>query len=311
MDTLDEAGIRATVAMNALVCDYFPVFVEEASKRGWEFMAHGLTNARSLGGMDEETERQTVFQSVEKLTRSIGKPPRGWLGPSLAETLRTPDVLREAGLEYVSDWVNDDQPYYMKTLHGPLVAMPYTIELNDIQIFLRGGYTPEQYHRMLMDQFEVFYEEGDKNARIMGISLHPFITGTAYRSKYLRRALLEITSQKDVWLATGGEIVSWFKETVPWKEEIAYSFGSNRSRGNLRQPFFYGRWVFRRRSSTVLTGLKVSSGTSTKTVFQKAIDPFHKPGSSSALISFPSCDFSEIQTALLFRYRFRSNFSPR
>jgi allantoinase len=123
-------------------------------------------------------------------------------------------------LPFSQDWVNDDQPYYMKTQQGPLVSMPYTIELNDIQIFLRGGYTPEQYHRMLMDQFEVLYEEGAETARVMGISLHPFITGVAYRSKYLRRALLEIAAAEDVWMATGSEIVSWFKEALPWKEGV-------------------------------------------------------------------------------------------
>ena len=218
MDTLDEVGIRGTVAMNALVCDYFPEFVEEAMKRAWEFMGHGLTNARHLGGLNEQDERETIGRSVEVLTRSTGKPPRGWLGPALAETMRTPDLLKEAGLEYVCDWVNDDQPYYMKTLHGPLISMPYTIELNDIQIFLRGGYTPEQYYTMLMDQFEVLYVEGAKAARIMSISVHPFIMGVPYRNKYLRRALQEIASAKNVWLATGSDIVSWFKETLPWKE---------------------------------------------------------------------------------------------
>ena len=218
MDAMDEAGVRGTAAVNALVCDYFPEFIEEAMKRGWEFMGHGLTNARGLGGMDEETEKETIRGAVEKLTLNTGKAPKGWLGPALAETMRTPDLLKEAGLEYVCDWVNDDQPYYMKTAKGPLVAMPYTLELNDIQMFLRGGCTPEQYYRALMDQFEVLYEEGGKTARIMGISLHPFILGVAYRSKYFRRALLEIASFKDVWLTTGSEIVSWFKETVPWKE---------------------------------------------------------------------------------------------
>jgi peptidoglycan/xylan/chitin deacetylase (PgdA/CDA1 family) len=218
MDILDEAGIRGTAATNALVCDYFPEFIEEAMKREWEFMGHGLTNTRGLGGMNEQEERETIARSIEMLTKSTGRRPKGWLGPALAETMRTPDLLKEAGLEYVSDWVNDDQPYYMKTTHGPLVAMPYTIELNDIQIFLRGCYTPDQYYTMLMDQFEVLYEEGAKSARIMGISLHPFLVGVAYRSKYLRKALLDIASCKNVWLATGSEIVAWFKEAVPWKE---------------------------------------------------------------------------------------------
>ena len=218
MEPMAEVGIRATAATNALVCDYFPEFIEEAKKAGWEFMGHGLTNALSLGSATEETERQTISQAVEKLTGATGTRPRGWLGPALAETMRTPDLLTEAGLEYVSDWVNDDQPYYMRTNAGPLVSMPYTIELNDIQVFLRGGHTAEQYYTMLMDQFEVLYEEGAGNARIMGISLHPFLTGVAYRSKYLKKALAEIASIKDVWLATGGEIVSWFKEALPWKE---------------------------------------------------------------------------------------------
>jgi peptidoglycan/xylan/chitin deacetylase (PgdA/CDA1 family) len=218
MDAMDEAGVRGTAAVNALVCDYFPEFIEEAMKRGWEFMGHGLTNARGLGGMDEETEKETIRGAIEKLALHTGKAPKGWLGPALAETMRTPDLLKEAGLEYVCDWVNDDQPYYMRTAKGPLVAMPYTLELNDIQMFLRGGCTPEEYYRALMDQFEVLYEEGAKTARIMGISLHPFILGVAYRSKYFRRALLEIASFKDVWLATGSEIASWFKEAVPLKE---------------------------------------------------------------------------------------------
>lgn len=218
MDTLDEVGIRGTAATNALVCDYFPEFVEEAMKREWEFMGHGLTNARHLGGLNEQDERETIGRSVEILTKSTGKPPRGWLSPALAETMRTPDLLKEAGLEYVCDWVNDDQPYYMKTKHGPLISMPYTIELNDIQIFLRGGYTPEQYYTMLMDQFEVLYEEAAKTARIMSISVHPFIMGVPYRNKYLRRALQEIASAKNVWLATGSEIAAWFKEILPWKE---------------------------------------------------------------------------------------------
>ena len=44
----------------------------------------------------------------------------------------------------------------------------------------------------------------------------------------------------------------------------------------------------RRRSLTVLTGLKVESGTSTMMVFQSLIAPFQRPGSSKAFNSLPS-----------------------
>lgn|SRR3990172_138995 len=213
MEILDEVEIKGTVALNAMVCDYFPQFIEAALKRGWELMGHGLTNSQNLAGLDEEEERRVIRTSVETLSRT-GKAPRGWLGPSLAENFRTLDLLAEHGLEYVCDWVNDEQPYYMKTAHGPLVAMPYTIELNDIQIFLRGGSSGEDYCRMLTDQFDVLYEEGETTAKVLGISLHPFITGVPFRSKYLRQALKYIASHRNVWLATGGEIASWFKQNA-------------------------------------------------------------------------------------------------
>lgn len=214
MEILDEAGFRGTVALNALVCEHFPQFVREAARLGWEFMGHGLTNSRSLAGLEEEEERRIIRTSMETLTLHTGTSPRGWLGPSLAETFRTPDLLAEYGVEYVCDWVNDEQPYYMQTTSGPLVAMPYTIELNDIQVFLRGGHTGEEYLQMVTDQFDVLYEEGRKTAKVLGLSLHPFLTGVPFRSKYLSKALRYIASHRHVWLATGGEIASWFKETV-------------------------------------------------------------------------------------------------
>ena len=48
-----------------------------------------------------------------------------------------------------------------------------------------------------------------------------------------------------------------------------------------------GRDICFQGSKIVLTGVKVSDGTSTKTVFQCAIAPFHRPGRSSTRISAP------------------------
>jgi allantoinase len=50
-DVLDGAGIKATIALNSLVCEHYPKVVEEMKKRGWEFMGHGTTNSESLAGL--------------------------------------------------------------------------------------------------------------------------------------------------------------------------------------------------------------------------------------------------------------------
>ncbi len=59
-DVFDEAGVKATVALNSQVCDVYPKAVEEMKKRGWEFMGHGTTNSTNLAGLNAEVERETV-----------------------------------------------------------------------------------------------------------------------------------------------------------------------------------------------------------------------------------------------------------
>jgi len=39
--------------------------------------------------------------------------------------------LREAGIEYVCQWVVDDLPTWLETKHGKLVALPYGLDIND------------------------------------------------------------------------------------------------------------------------------------------------------------------------------------
>lgn len=212
MDVLDKYGIKATVALNAAVCDHYPIIIEEAKKREWEFMGHGITNSKPLMYLSEAEERQLISETLNKITEAAGTPPRGWLGPGLVETLNTPDILAEQGIEYLCDWCNDDQPYPMKVNKGTLISIPYSVELNDIQAFLNYHLTPDEFYKVIKDQFDVLYEEGATNGRVMAIAIHPYLIGLPYRIKCLDKALQYIKGHKDVWFATGSEIIDWYKE---------------------------------------------------------------------------------------------------
>ena len=112
-------------------------------------------------------------------------------------------MLAEAGIDYVADWCNDEQPYSMKTRKGPIVAMPYTLEIGDIPVFLMHGGTGEDFYRMIVDQFDTLYEDGAAIYRVLSISLHPFLIGHPFRAKHLERALAHIRKHDAVWIATG------------------------------------------------------------------------------------------------------------
>ena len=144
-DMLDEAGVKATVALNSQVCGVYPKAVEEMKKRGWEFMGHGTTNSTTLAGLNLEQERDTIRGVLRTIEQATGKRPRGWLGAGLVETYNTLDILAEEGVNYCGDWNNDDQPYPMKVKSGKMFAIPYCNEINDIPLYIRKGYTGEQY----------------------------------------------------------------------------------------------------------------------------------------------------------------------
>lgn len=212
MDVLDKYSLRATVALNADVCRFYPEIIEAGTERRWEWMGHGVTNSERLSGMDAGRERQTIQTAVRTITESTGARPSGWLGPGLSETDLTPDLLAEAGITYLADWCADDQPFPMRVKTGRMISVPYSQELNDIPVFMRKGLTAEQFCQMICDQFDVLYEEGDRSGRVMALALHPYLTGHPFRSRWLDKALRHITAHQGVWLTTGGEIAAWYYE---------------------------------------------------------------------------------------------------
>ena len=160
--------------------------------------------------MSIEQERAYLGDILATLKQATGKLPRGWLGPALSETFNTPDLLEELGFTYLCDWCNDDQPYRLNTKQGKMISVPYSIEVNDIPLFLGKSLSGQDFYQLLVDQFDVLYEEGEKTGRVMCLALHPFITGLPFRSKYLDQALAYITSHSEVWLPTSDEIAQWY-----------------------------------------------------------------------------------------------------
>ena len=205
---LDRHRIKATVSLNGSVCKSYPRIVDACLKSGWELMGHSYIQRPT---QLEPDERENIRKTIAAIRDISGKPPRGWMGPGLTETWDTPDLLAEAGIEYVADWVNDDQPYSLHVKQGSLFSVPYTVEINDIPIFILQHHPAEELFRRAKDQFDTLYAEGKTSARIMAIAVHPYISGVPHRIKYFDQIFRYLKRQKGVLFWTGEEILDWFK----------------------------------------------------------------------------------------------------
>jgi peptidoglycan/xylan/chitin deacetylase (PgdA/CDA1 family) len=215
METLARYGVRGTVALNSEVCAQHPAIIEEGNKLKWEWMGHNESNTRRLNALPPGEEPRVIENTLRTIEKAAGKHPVGWLGSGLQETWDTLDLLAANGVEYVADWVNDDQPYTM-TLDGgrTILSVPYSHEINDKPAFENHHRTANEFRDMICRQFDVLYREGAESGRVMAICLHPYITGVPHRIGALDAALDYISRHDRVWKATGAEIARAYRQQM-------------------------------------------------------------------------------------------------
>ncbi|MGZ8267200.1 MAG: polysaccharide deacetylase family protein [Burkholderiales bacterium] len=206
-EVLDGLDIVPTLAINARVCLDYERVARAALDGGWEFMGHSY-DQRPIHM--EPDQRATIQKAVKVIREYTGKQPVGWLGPGLTQTLDSPELLAEAGIKYIADWVVDDEPCRIKTANGPLVAMPYTVELNDIPMMMVQHHASAEFEARCMDYFERIYAESAKRAKVMAIAVHPYISGVPHRIKYFERVFQRLKTNKGVLFWTGEQILDWF-----------------------------------------------------------------------------------------------------
>jgi allantoinase len=211
-EALGQRAIVPTFACNGSVCQAYPEVVAAALKAGWEFMGHGYvqTPMHSL-----EDQRSSIRRTIDAIAASAGRPPRGWESPGLTETFETIDLLAEEGIEYVADWVLDDQPCYVATSAGPVVSLPYTVEMNDVAMMAVAQRPSEEFLSRGKRQFDRLYAESSKIVRIMSVSVHPYLIGVAHRIGYFEELLAYIAGHDNVLFCTGEQIVDWFRGQRP------------------------------------------------------------------------------------------------
>src|SRR5690606_23941241 len=207
-DVLQARSLRATFAVNGTACSVYREACEAARDAGWEFMGHGLVQQPMHKVADQAAAIAQTITAIRDLT---GKAPRGWESPGLTETDETIDLLAEAGIEYVADWVLDEQPVPIRTRSGDIVSVPYTVEINDVVMSAVQQQPSDEIFRRGKDQFDRLYLDGAKAPRVMAISIHPYLTGVPHRIKYLEALYDYILGHEGVVMWTGEEILDWYR----------------------------------------------------------------------------------------------------
>ena len=202
-----KLGISPTVTLNARVCETYPEVAQACVDSGWELNAHGYDQV-PMHKLDDQ--RASIMKSMDLIEKFCGKRPRGWFGPGLTQTFETLDYLSEAGIEYIGDWVLDDEPVTLKTTHKPVVALPYNFEIHDIVMMALQHHPSEVWHTRALDHFNTLYAESAERPKIMAIACHPYLSGVPHRIGHVQQTFAEILAHDGVVAWNGEKILDWY-----------------------------------------------------------------------------------------------------
>ena len=206
-----ELGLPCTLLVNAEVYRHCPQLPHAFAMAGAEIAAHGRTNSELQGNLPEPEEAALIAGATAAIEAGAGRRPQGWLGPWISESRVTPDLLHEAGYRYVLDWCCDDQPFWLATRGGRLLAVPYPQELNDSNAVIGRRVNPDAFADMIVDNFGEMRRQAADQPLVMGVSLHAHCAGQPFRLKHFRRALSVISAAlPDVWVTTAGAIADHY-----------------------------------------------------------------------------------------------------
>lgn len=212
IDMFDKADVKPSCTVNGMIMTERRRIVDAVNERGWELVPHNWAQNDLLtdyaGNPDQE--REVIKRTLDAFYQVVGRPARAWLSSAIRGTVYTPAFLKEFGLIAYCDYLNDDQPYLIHTIHGPIVCVPYSNDVNDFNLFARGGMSATAGLETLKACFDQLYLEGATTGRIMNLGLHPHVIGQPFRIGALRDFVEYAKSRSDVWFPTREELAAWY-----------------------------------------------------------------------------------------------------
>mgnify|MGYP006273612031 CR=1 FL=1 len=212
LEVFTRLGLRPTLSINASVIAAYPEVARAARDAGWEFMGHGWLQVPTHRVGDEAG---MIARTVAEIASFTGRRCTGWLGPGLTETLETPDLLAAAGIEWTGDFVVDDLPARIATAHGSILALPYSVEVNDVPVVAiqHGDETALPRRARLQAARLITEAEATDSVKAMCIAIHPYLSGVAHRIAALEALLAEFAADPRIAIMQGDDIARWYLES--------------------------------------------------------------------------------------------------
>lgn len=213
LDALAHHRVKATVMVCGILAERHPRIVRQIADAGHEVAAHSYTMDMMSIYMDEEQERRNIRRNVELIERATGKRPVGWINPRGTPSPNTARLLAEEGFHWHGDTLNDDLPYLVKFGSKSIVALPSTMEVNDLPLAMKHGQPPSVYVENFVEWLK-YVRKREKGACKIDPTVHAHVFGRPAGTWAFERVMEIARKSKDIWIGTRAEAAAHVRKVL-------------------------------------------------------------------------------------------------
>lgn len=213
LDILAAAGVKAVFYVSGILAERYPPLMKAIVAAGHDVAAHSWAQNIVPAYQTREDEKTDLLRCIKAIEESSGQRPRGWISPRCTPSQNTSELLAEAGFAWHGDIFNSDLPYPLKTSAGSLMAVPFTMEVNDMPLYIRYGNEPEAFTRVL----QRILENVDGISRrpfCLDLTVHAHVFGRPFGAIEFAKSLEFARQHTTTWLTDHGELARQFAEAV-------------------------------------------------------------------------------------------------
>ena len=210
LDLLDRENVRAVFYTSGVVADRYPELTAKIARRGHHVAAHGWSQGTLPAYLTPAAEAAEIARCGDVITRTTGQHPAGWLSPRCTPSALTSGLLARAGFKWHADMFDSDLPYRIDTASGQLVGMPFTMEVNDMPLYVRYGNEPDAFTRTLGKVVEGWPRLGNLPG-CLDITLHAHVFGRPYGALAMLDSLALVRRAQHCWLTDHEKIATLCK----------------------------------------------------------------------------------------------------
>ena len=205
---LKKHNAKASFMTNGVIAELYPNDVRQVHDQGHDIYGHSYAMDIIPTYLDENADRENIKRTTDLILNACGYKPKGWISPRLTGSRKTVELLIEAGYKWHSDCMDDDLPYLETHPNGQIMAIPFTMEINDMPHSVRYGNSPSELVRDFLETLN-WMTNNEPNATLMNFTAHTHVYGRPAGALVFDNLIELAKNRKDIWLTTREQVYQY------------------------------------------------------------------------------------------------------